>query len=159
MSKTFGICHNKKQNKIKTTRFWLQNSSYVLGIFCLQSVLFAFKFVMSKLWEFFFVSFDENYFVSSLYSLQPSPIINCHHLNVILPWCSWRHNNWCLEVSKKFSEYHFNFQFSCNWVYFVCEKCFFKECLFKVVKYLINYSETSTVDNNINISTTTSTSL
>ena len=47
------------------------NSVVTAHILSARSVLFALKFVMSKIWAFRFVSFDENYFVSSRKNSQP----------------------------------------------------------------------------------------
>ena len=47
------------------------NSVVTAHILSARSVLFALKFVMSKIRAFRFVSFDENYFVSSRYNSQP----------------------------------------------------------------------------------------
>ena len=68
------LCQQLHQGitNLKADRTALIFNSVVTGhILSARSVLFALKFVMSKLWAFRFVSFDENYFVSSRYNSQP----------------------------------------------------------------------------------------
>ena len=68
------LCQQLHQGitNLKADRTALIFNSVVTGhILSARSVLFALKFVMSKIWAFRFVSFYENYFVSSRKNSQP----------------------------------------------------------------------------------------